>query len=138
MLTCAFCTYHRAHGTGTRGAGFLSLSWWRPGIRRPRSRRAAALAGATEISGHPSALGAALGPLRIRELTLGELLKRGYTAYWQRYLDSTRQIFRFIMKQGYGTLNDWKYMQPSILPASCHRWLVGLRDGNARTTDGKS
>ncbi|MEQ1592430.1 MAG: glycosyltransferase [Thiobacillaceae bacterium] len=74
------------------------------------------------------ALGAALGRSRIRTLTLGALLKRGYARYWQRDLPAARRIFRTVMKQGYGTLRDWKYMLPSWLPESLHQWLVGQRD----------
>jgi glycosyltransferase involved in cell wall biosynthesis len=84
---------------------------------------------------HP-ALGGAISPSRIRELTLGELLKRGYACYWQRDLPAARQIFRAVMKQGYGTLSDWKYMLPAWLPESWHRWLIGQRDRDTPTTDG--
>ena len=71
---------------------------------------------------------AQLGPSRIRTLTTGELLKRGYACYWQRDLPAARQIFRTVMKQGYGTLADWKYMLPAWLPVSWHRWLIGRLD----------
>lgn len=87
------------------------------------------------LATHP-ALGGAISPSRIRELTAGELLKRGYTCYWQRDLPSARQIFRAVMKQGYGTLSDWKYMLPAWLPESWHRWLIGRRGRNSATTDG--
>ena len=76
---------------------------------------------------HPAAM-AQLDPSRIRDLTLGELLRRGYTCYWKRDLPAARQIFRTVMKQGYGTLRDWKYMLPAWLPESWHRWLLGQRD----------
>ena len=67
---------------------------------------------------------------RIRMLTTGELLKRGYDCYWRRDLPAARRIFRAAMKQGYGTLKDWKYMLPAWLPESWHRRLIGLRSGN--------
>lgn len=75
-------------------------------------------------------LGTSLGKPHIRDLTMGELLKRGYACYWQRDLPAARQIFRTVMKQGYGTLTDWKYMLPAWLPESWHRWLLGRRDRN--------
>ena len=76
---------------------------------------------------HPAAM-ARLDPSYIRDLTLGELLRRGYACYWKRDLPAARQIFRTVMKQGYGTLRDWKYMLPAWLPESWHRWLLGQRD----------
>jgi glycosyltransferase involved in cell wall biosynthesis len=76
------------------------------------------------------AFGTALGRGRIRALTTGELMHRGYDRYWQRDLPAARKIFRVVMKQGYGTLADWKYMLPAWLPESWHRWLLGQRDRN--------
>lgn len=76
---------------------------------------------------HP-AFSIALGQSRIKALTAGELLKRGYACYWQRDLPAARQIFRAVMKQGYGTLTDWKHMLPAWLPESLHRLLIRLRD----------
>ena len=91
----------------------------------------------TYLAAHTE-LSRTLGPARIRALTSGELLKRGYDAYWQRDLPAARQIFRAVMKQGYGTLADWKYMLPAWLPESWHRKLIGLRDQKMSTTDGQS
>lgn len=79
------------------------------------------------LANHPE-LGTMLGAERIRSLTSGELLKRGYECYWRRDLAAARVIFRTVMKQGYGTLADWKYMLPAWLPESWHRWLIGQRD----------
>lgn len=81
------------------------------------------------LTDHPG-LDTSLGKSHIRDLTIGELLKRGYACYWQRDLPAARQIFRTVMKQGYGTLTDWKYMLPAWLPESWHRRLIGLRDRN--------
>ncbi|MEX1165669.1 MAG: glycosyltransferase [Hydrogenophaga sp.] len=78
---------------------------------------------------------AALGKSRARELMLGELLRCGYACYWDRDLAASRQIFREVMKQGYGTLNDWKYMLPAWLPLSWHQRLIGLRDKKIQTRD---
>jgi glycosyltransferase involved in cell wall biosynthesis len=87
------------------------------------------------LAEHP-ALIHALGASSIRKLTTGELLKRGYACYWQRNFPAARQIFRTVMKQGYGTLADWKYMLPAWLPESWHRWLIGLRDQETHISDG--
>ena len=88
------------------------------------------------LAAHP-ALGIALGRARIRDLTLGTLLKSGYSRYWKRDLPAARKIFRIVMKQGYGTLRDWKYMLPAWLPQPWHRWLIGQRDRDAFKSNGK-
>lgn len=79
------------------------------------------------LATHP-AFGATLGASRIRVLTTGELLKRGYACYWQRDLPAARQIFRTVMKQGYGRPSDWARMSLSWLPESWHRFLIALWD----------
>jgi glycosyltransferase involved in cell wall biosynthesis len=88
------------------------------------------------LAAHP-AFGTMLGKSRIRMLTVGELLKRGYECHWQRDLPAARQIFRAVMKQGYGTLTDWKYMLPAWLPLSWHQRLIGLRSRDEHTADGQ-
>lgn len=88
------------------------------------------------LAQHPD-FHAALGKSRARELMLGELLKRAFACYWQRDLPAARTIFRAVMKQGYGTLSDWKYMLPAWLPESWHRRLIELRDRKTQTTDGQ-
>ena len=75
-----------------------------------------------------------LGRRRIRELTHGEMLRKGYECYWQRDLEAARAIFRTVMKTGYGTAQDWKYMLPSLLPLALHRRLVGLLERNRGVT----
>lgn len=65
-----------------------------------------------------------LGKPRIRQLTTGELLRKGYERYWQRDLPAARAIFRVVMQQAYGTLRDWRYMLPAWLPESWHRSLI--------------
>ena len=65
-----------------------------------------------------------LGQRRIRELIFGVMLKRGYECYWRGDLVSARRIFRRAMTAGYGSLKDWKYMLPSLLPLSLHRRLI--------------
>lgn len=81
------------------------------------------------LAQHPD-FHAALGKSRARELMLGELLKRGFACYWQRDLPAARKIFRAVMKQGYGTLSDWKYMLPAWLPESWHRKLIANYENN--------
>jgi len=65
---------------------------------------------------------------KIRQLTHGELLHRGYISYWQRDLPAARRLFRLVMANGYGTPKDWIYMLPSLLPLSAHRALIRLRE----------
>lgn len=79
-------------------------------------------------------LKSALGRKLIRDLTAGELLKRGYVSYWRRDLDAARQIFRQVMRLGYGTPRDWKYMLPALLPISLHRRLIRLLQGDAASS----
>lgn len=65
-----------------------------------------------------------LGNERLTKLMLGTLLHRGYECYWRRELKAARAIFRTIMKTGYGSLKDWKYMLPALLPSSLHLALI--------------
>lgn len=74
-------------------------------------------------------------PDTLSALTKGELLMRGYACYWQRDLPAARKIFRAVMKQGYGTLADWKYMLPAWLPESWHRGLISLLDKGTSIRD---
>jgi len=82
------------------------------------------------LAEHP-AFSTTLGDARIRELTLGALLKQGYACYWQRDLPAARTIFRTVMKHRYGTLADWKYMLPAWLPLSWHARLMRVVDRNS-------
>lgn len=96
------------------------------------------LARAAEISKGQSLCARHPGGKRIRQLTSGELLHRGYDCYWKRDLPAARRTFRAVMNQGYGTCADWKYMLPAWLPESWHCWLIGLRDRGVQTTDRQS
>ena len=60
----------------------------------------------------------------IEKLMHGELLRRGYQCYWKRDLACARKIFKKVMLQGYGSLKDWKYMLPSLLPLRLHSLLI--------------
>jgi glycosyltransferase involved in cell wall biosynthesis len=75
---------------------------------------------------HPAILDR-LGRRTVRELTVGELLKRGYECYWQGDLESARKIFQRVMKAGYGDAHDWKRMLPAWLPLKLHRQLIRER-----------
>jgi glycosyltransferase involved in cell wall biosynthesis len=69
-----------------------------------------------------------LGYPLIKQLTIGELLKSGYICYWKRDIRAARKIFRKVMKQGYGSFKDWKYMLPSILPFFIHNFIIRFFD----------
>ena len=71
---------------------------------------------------------AALGARRVRELTLGRLLARGYERYWKRDLRTARPIFKAVMLRGYGTVRDWLHMLPAWLPERLHRALLSIQD----------
>lgn len=73
-------------------------------------------------------IAAHLGSRRTRELTYGEVLHRGYEAYWRRDLATARALFREVMRHGYGSPRDWMRMLPSWLPAAWHERLVAQRD----------
>lgn len=75
------------------------------------------------LRAHPDILGHS-DPKSLRSLTSGELMKRGFRAYWRGDLIAARSIFRQVMRDGYGTLSDWKYMLPAWLPEPWHRWLI--------------
>ncbi len=64
----------------------------------------------------------------LRNITHGELLHRGYQSYWARDLKAARNIFKRVMRQGYGKPKDWLYMLPSLLPLPIHKWLVAKAD----------
>ncbi|MCK5356032.1 MAG: glycosyltransferase family 2 protein, partial [Methyloprofundus sp.] len=65
-----------------------------------------------------------IGKQGIRQLMHGELLRRGYDCYWKRDLKAARAIFKTVMMHHYGSLKDWKYMLPSILPYPLHKMLL--------------
>lgn len=74
---------------------------------------------------HPD-MAANIGRNRIRKLLYGELLAQGYQFYWQRDIETARAIFRRVMRAGYGSISDWTYMLPSLLPVSIHRKLLKI------------
>lgn len=80
---------------------------------------------------HPH-VGRRLGAFRVRQLTVGELLRRGYAAYWQRDLPAARAIFRVVMKYRYGTAKDWLHMLPCLLPLCVHARVLQYIDSHRR------
>jgi glycosyltransferase involved in cell wall biosynthesis len=116
--------YYHHHGGEqiTRNRARIAINHWRAQQKYLRA--------------HPDIL-ARFGKKRLRELTDGEMLGRGYASYWQRDLPAARKIFRVVMRQGYGTLKDWKYMLPAWLPVSWHQWLIERHDRGKQKTDGQ-
>jgi glycosyltransferase involved in cell wall biosynthesis len=77
------------------------------------------------LSSHPE-IARTLGHKKTRRAIYGTLLDRGYAYYWRRDLVPARTIFRRVMKSGYGTLKDWLYMLPSLIPLILHRKLIQI------------
>ena len=105
----AFYQHHGEQRSTARNQYQKALNRWQ--IRREFLKRH------PEISGR-------LGHRRIRELTHGNLLEWGYKCYWASDLDAARAIFRLVMRHGYGSVRDWKYMLPALLPLSLHTTLL--------------
>ncbi len=106
--------YHHHSGEQiTKNRARLALNHWRAQQKYLRSN---------------PLIRAKLGNALIRVLTDGEMLKRGYESYWSRDLGAARQIFRAVMRRGYGRARDWKYMLPALLPLSLHQALIRLVD----------
>ena len=117
----------------------LAFYHFHDGIQASSNRARAALhhlhAQRRYLSQHPD-FHTLLGKNKAHVLMWDELLARGYMCYWKRDLPAARKIFRAVMKQGYGTLSDWKYMLPAWLPESWHRWLIGQRDRDGNKING--
>ena len=76
---------------------------------------------------HPE-VGRMLGRRLTQKIVDGELLRRGMEAYWARDLDAAHSIFRMILKAGYLTRADLRYVLPALLPRSTFRALVSRID----------
>jgi glycosyltransferase involved in cell wall biosynthesis len=114
VLVPEVLAFYHHHSTGKRislNRTRVALNHWRIQVRF--------------VKEHPE-IKAQLGRGRVRELIHGELLQRGFEAYWKRDLRTARVLFRHVMKQGYGRYKDWLYMLPSLLPESWHYGLIGL------------
>ncbi len=114
--------YYHHHGGEqiTRDRARIAINQWRAKRKYLRA--------------HPEAL-SELDKKRSRDLTDGELLRRGYASYWKRDLPAARKIFRTVMQQGHGSLKDWVHMLPALLPESWHRRLIRLRDRDTGSPD---
>lgn len=77
------------------------------------------------LRAHP-AIAKRVGRRTVRRLTLGELRKRGFLAYWARDLTTARILFRRCLGAGYFEPGDLKYMLPSLMPLALHRRLLAL------------
>jgi glycosyltransferase involved in cell wall biosynthesis len=113
--------HHHGHGQITGNKAKVALNHWR--------------AQQKYLVANPAVAGRLGRPL-IRKLTAGELLHRGYVAYWRRDLPAARTVFRAVMSQGYGGVKDWLYMLPAWLPELWHRRLLGFRDTMSRHMSG--
>ena len=78
-----------------------------------------------------------LGDKRVRELIYGPLLEKGMTCYWNNEIEAARKIFRIVMMNRYGSIRDWKYMLPALLPLSVHRNMLKLW-GSMKTASKKA
>lgn len=81
------------------------------------------------LSGHPE-IGAHFDKQTLRRITVDELVRRGFAAYWSGDLPATRAIFRTALRHGYRSPGKMKYMLPALLPQAIHEMLVRvLRNG---------
>ena len=81
------------------------------------------------LASHPE-LVAHLTANRLKELTDGVFLKRGYQSYWQRDLVSARRIFRKALHNGGWGLADLRYLLPALLPEKAYLRLIRFKDSN--------
>jgi len=79
-----------------------------------------------EFLRHHGEIVASLGKSKIRELTDGYLLERGFDCYWRRDLVAARKIFRAVLGKGRFQLKNLKYLLPALLPLYIHRYLIGI------------
>lgn len=109
--------YYHHHGGEqiTRNRARIAINHWRAQQKYLRA--------------NPSVI-RSLGKSRIRQLTAGELLHRGYVSYWQRDLQAAWTIFRQVMQTGYVCRRDWKYLLPALLPLRAYKALIGKMDEN--------
>ncbi len=103
--------YHHHHGVQATKDKYHNVKSWQ--VKR------------TFLLKHPE-IEKIIGIKQIRNNTHGKLLEQAYQHYWKRDLDIARHLFRVVMRYGYGSIKDWKYMLPSILPLSWHKKLISL------------
>lgn len=75
-----------------------------------------------------------LGPAKVKALVFGELLEKGYEAYWRRDMETARFAFRNVLRARHFGLRDLKYLLPSLLPKTLHERLVGVSDNAENRT----
>ncbi len=51
-----------------------------------------------------------------------------FRAYWNRDIDSARILFRVALRRGVWNIGELKYMLPSYLPESIHRFIIEYND----------
>lgn len=109
--------YYHHHGGEqiTRNRARIALNHWRAQQKYLRT--------------HPEVF-ATISKKRLRKLTNGELLERGFASYWKRDLPAAWQIFRQVMRTGYGSRRDWKYLLPALLPLGLYQALIARMDKN--------
>ncbi|HZR01549.1 MAG TPA: glycosyltransferase [Burkholderiales bacterium] len=107
--------FYRHHGDGqmTRKRAQVAEQFWRVQRRY--------------FQANPHLIGL-LGADLVRRITDGALLERGYACFWDRDLSAAQKIFRNVMKTGYGSLRDWKYLLPALLPLGVYRRVVNWVD----------
>jgi len=69
---------------------------------------------------------------RLREWVDGALYERGFDAYWRRDLVSAHRIFRMLLRAGYWTPKDLKYLLPAVLPEGTFKRIVRFLERGRR------
>ncbi len=78
------------------------------------------------IDSHPDQV-AHLGAEKLRDLTDGAYLQRGFQAYWRRDLTTAWHVFRQALRNGGWKLSELKYLLPALLPHGLYvRMIKGL------------
>lgn len=105
----------------------LAYYHFHDGPQASRNRGAAAINGWLSKKAflrRHTGLAVQLGRSKVRELTDGVLLRRGYECYWARDLQGARQIFRWAFKTGSWKVKDLKYLLPALLPGKLYPSLL--------------
>ncbi|MBP7614615.1 MAG: glycosyltransferase [Steroidobacteraceae bacterium] len=80
------------------------------------------------IATHPERV-AHLGAGKLRELTDGAYLQRGFQAYWRRDLTTAWHVFRQALRNGGWKARELRYLLPALLPEKLYVQLISSRDG---------
>jgi len=111
--------FYRHHGQGQMSADRWGQAYYAWLIKRDFIKRSPEL-----MAGIPSH--------RLRELVDGTLYKRGLDAYWRRDLVAAHRIFRMLLRAGYWTAKDLKYLLPAVLPERAFKRLVTFLERGPR------